>query len=89
MKIKINTIFSLSNFWIGFYLNRYEKSLSFFPLPCFGFKIKFISNKLFDFKVTCPMCLGTGYSEYDEDEECLECEGTGKVESSLLERDDF
>ncbi len=39
MNIKIKPICRWFDFWIGFYWDKNDKVLYFFPVPCFGFKI--------------------------------------------------
>jgi hypothetical protein len=39
--MKIKLMFAWYDFWIGFYFDKKEKSLYFFPIPMFGVKISF------------------------------------------------
>jgi len=46
--MKVKLIFAWYDFWIGFYLDRDNRTLYFLPFPTIGFKIKFYKKPPYD-----------------------------------------
>jgi len=48
MKLKIKIIFAWYDCWLGFYYDRKNKALYFFPIPMLGLKFQFekINDKI-------------------------------------------